>query len=222
VVEVIILRLQQLRGGDNGPAMVSCHAEENTGGSAVLFDGYQNPMIHSCWIQVANSVNSDYAAIAFVDTTGGMVVGNYLTTNTTFALFSGVKITTSQRIMIVGNSIREFSPLRGIVEDSVSQKNLAFANIGDGASGELGFTTASASGSSFCNNMGTNNGLEWLSNRHSFQEVDGTEVVRFDQTATAGDTALVLYDVDSGSVQRVTVGGANSGGAGFKLLRIPN
>lgn len=38
----------------------------------------------------------------------------------------------------------------------------------------------------------------------------------------AGDTWLSLYDVDSGSLQRVSVGAPDSGGAGFRMLRIPN
>lgn len=38
----------------------------------------------------------------------------------------------------------------------------------------------------------------------------------------ANDTAMMLYDVTAGTLQRVTIGIANSGGAGFRLLRIPN
>lgn len=49
-----------------------------------------------------------------------------------------------------------------------------------------------------------------------------TEVARFDTSATAGDTRFMIYDVDNGTLERVTVGAADSGGAGFKVLRIPN
>lgn len=45
---------------------------------------------------------------------------------------------------------------------------------------------------------------------------------RFDDTAVAGQTRFLLYDVDNGTLERVTVGAADSGGAGFKVLRIPN
>lgn len=38
----------------------------------------------------------------------------------------------------------------------------------------------------------------------------------------AGETALWLYDADNATLERVTVGAADSGGAGFKVLRIPN
>lgn len=50
----------------------------------------------------------------------------------------------------------------------------------------------------------------------------GVEVARFDNNATAGNTRFMLYDVDNGTLERVSVGAADSGGTGFKLLRIPN
>jgi hypothetical protein len=48
------------------------------------------------------------------------------------------------------------------------------------------------------------------------------EVAAFQKTATATHTSLLLYDVDNNTVERVTVGAADSGGSGFKVLRIPN
>ena len=39
---------------------------------------------------------------------------------------------------------------------------------------------------------------------------------------SAGQTSLQIYDDDNGTIERVTVGIANSGGAGFKLLRLAN
>lgn len=41
-------------------------------------------------------------------------------------------------------------------------------------------------------------------------------------SATALDTWLMIWDVDNATLERVTVGVADSGGVGFKLLRIPN
>ena len=49
-----------------------------------------------------------------------------------------------------------------------------------------------------------------------------TQAAGFEYTATARDTLLRIYDVDNATLERVTVGVADSGGAGFKLLRIPN
>lgn len=48
------------------------------------------------------------------------------------------------------------------------------------------------------------------------------DVGKFDASTTAGDTRFFLYDVDNATLERVTVGAADSGGAGFKVLRIPN
>ena len=41
-------------------------------------------------------------------------------------------------------------------------------------------------------------------------------------TNTATETYLMVYVVDNATLERVTVGAADSGGAGFKVLRIPN
>jgi hypothetical protein len=41
-------------------------------------------------------------------------------------------------------------------------------------------------------------------------------------TNVATETYLMVYDVDNATLERVTVGAADSGGAGFKVLRIPN
>lgn len=46
--------------------------------------------------------------------------------------------------------------------------------------------------------------------------------LQVDASATATHTRLLVYDVDNATVERVTVGIADSGGAGFKVLRIPN
>lgn len=50
----------------------------------------------------------------------------------------------------------------------------------------------------------------------------GTERLRVDATAVARNTALLIRDVDNAALERVTVGVADSGGVGFKVLRIPN
>lgn len=52
--------------------------------------------------------------------------------------------------------------------------------------------------------------------------VGGIEVARGDNDTTAGTTRFFIYDVDNVTLERVSVGIADSGGAGFKLLRIPN
>lgn len=56
---------------------------------------------------------------------------------------------------------------------------------------------------------------------HAFK-VGATNVAKFDTSSAAGETRFWLYDEDNGTMERVTVGAADSGGVGFKLLRIPN
>ena len=50
----------------------------------------------------------------------------------------------------------------------------------------------------------------------------GAEGVRVDTDSTAGNTRLLVYDVDSGALVRVSVGAPDSGGTGYKVLRVPN
>ena len=50
-------------------------------------------------------------------------------------------------------------------------------------------------------------------------DCDGIQV---DDDSTSGNTRLLVYDVDNATLERVTVGAADSGGTNYKLLRIPN
>jgi len=43
-----------------------------------------------------------------------------------------------------------------------------------------------------------------------------------DFSTTPGDTRLLLWDVDTGAIVRVSVGADDSAGTGYKVLRIPN
>jgi hypothetical protein len=47
-------------------------------------------------------------------------------------------------------------------------------------------------------------------------------VFTVDANATAGNTRGSIWDVDNNQLERISVGAADSGGAGFKVLRIPN
>ena len=49
-----------------------------------------------------------------------------------------------------------------------------------------------------------------------------TNAFRTDWSATATHTRMLVYDVDNATLERVTVGAADTGGSGFKVLRIPN
>jgi len=50
----------------------------------------------------------------------------------------------------------------------------------------------------------------------------GTESMRINNTVAAGEIRLVVYDVSAAALVQVTRGAADSGGSGFRLLRIPN
>ncbi len=49
-----------------------------------------------------------------------------------------------------------------------------------------------------------------------------TTAASFDSSSTADDTRMQLYDVTAGALVRVSRGAADSGGVGFRALRIPN
>lgn len=49
-----------------------------------------------------------------------------------------------------------------------------------------------------------------------------TTIAEFDSDTTAGNTRFLLWDVTAGTLKRVSVGINDSGGAGFKVLRVPN
>lgn len=46
--------------------------------------------------------------------------------------------------------------------------------------------------------------------------------VQFDLSSTANNTRMAVWDVTAGALRRVTIGANDSGGAGFRVLRIPN
>lgn len=51
---------------------------------------------------------------------------------------------------------------------------------------------------------------------------NGQEALRVDNSATAANMRLLVYDVTAASVVRVSRGASDSGGAGFRVLRVPN
>lgn len=55
-----------------------------------------------------------------------------------------------------------------------------------------------------------------------FSQGGSNENAKIDESAVAGDTRLMLWDVTAGTLVRVTRGAIDSGGAGFRVLRIPN
>lgn len=48
------------------------------------------------------------------------------------------------------------------------------------------------------------------------------DVIQCDGNTTSGETPMLLLDCAKGTVQRVSIGASDSGGTGFKVLRVPN
>lgn len=48
------------------------------------------------------------------------------------------------------------------------------------------------------------------------------DAVQVDGNTTSGETPLLLLDISAGTIKRVSIGAADSGGSGFKVLRVPN
>lgn len=53
-------------------------------------------------------------------------------------------------------------------------------------------------------------------------EQTARDVLNMDGNTTSGETPMLLLDCAKGTLQRVSFGAADSGGTGFKLLRVPN
>jgi hypothetical protein len=51
---------------------------------------------------------------------------------------------------------------------------------------------------------------------------DVGDILRLDSSITAGETRMLVWDVDNATLSRVSVGADDSGGTGYKVLRIPN
>ena len=82
---------------------------------------------------------------------------------------------------------------------------------------------ASATVPTLCpDSAGTATGLGGDADTNLSIIVNSLTKLQLDLTVTATHTALLLWDVDNATLERVTVGASDSGGAGFKVLRIPN
>lgn len=49
-----------------------------------------------------------------------------------------------------------------------------------------------------------------------------SDAVQVDGNTTSGETPMLLLDIAKGTLQRVSIGASDSGGTGFKVLRVPN
>lgn len=150
---------------------------------------------------------------------------------------SYVKFRHDTRSFGVGGNFIPSATIHGIVEDAVTNATTNVAIFGHNSSGTpaAGYGTdvlfQGKSSTDADQNMARLAAL-WDVATHASKSAalrvlifgSGGEVdaAKFDDDATAGNTRLLLYDVDNGQLERVSVGIADSGGAGFKCLRIAN
>ena len=90
-----------------------------------------------------------------------------------------------------------------------------------GYANPVGFADGTASAPSVARRGQVNTGLFFAASRLGVS-IATVETLRVDNDSTAGNTRMMVFDVDNNALERVSVGAADSGGAGFKVLRIPN
>lgn len=117
------------------------------------------------------------------------------------------------------------------IEAASSQTaNLLEINSNGGSGGDL-FKISSA-GAFTANSSAQFSDFRFVSDTDTGISRDGTNILaidaggsaaaQFDADATAGNTRFLIYDVDNATLERVSVGAADSGGSGYKVLRIAN
>jgi hypothetical protein len=90
-----------------------------------------------------------------------------------------------------------------------------------GSNGHIAGTATAANGGNVIAAYGAAAGTG-TPGRFEVRTLAGTARLQVDGNTTAGETPLLLLDIDKGTLQRVSIGAADSGGTGFKLLRVPN
>lgn len=159
--------------------------------------------------------------------TTAVASGSY---SNTIAIGRNAMITGNNQ-MVVGDSgssafIRNFYFGRGVEQDSLDTTGITFqaTSVKDGnldVASDYDYIFAGSQGT------GTGTGGEIRLQTAPSGTTGSTknalvDALKVDASKVAGETRLFVYDVDNGTLERVTVGAADSGGAGFKVLRIAN
>ena len=90
-----------------------------------------------------------------------------------------------------------------------------------GSSGLIAGTAAAANGGSVFIALGAAAG-SGVPGSFEVRTLAGAAKFQVDGNTTSGETPLLLLDLASGTMKRVSIGAADSGGVGFKVLRVPN
>ena len=113
-------------------------------------------------------------------------------------------------------------PLVGLgEEEAAAEVRVDVSTMMRGFSNPVGFADGSNTNPIIARRAQTSVGIRFAASTIALSMASNDSLV-VDNSTTAGDTRLLVYDVDNATVERVSVGAADSGGAGFKVLRIPN
>lgn len=197
----------------------------------------------------ANTTGTDYDVIFNVsDPAGVKIQGKDTATGNAFTILSGSdEIFQGDTLLRVGNNgaLQYYnSPCAGCplgdngtgtgkvifqpaAWRALNDSQLIFTYAGDtllaGIATDIIHTAGFITKNSFILGDLGNNFMYIEQNADGFQFlVGGVEVARFNGATTAGSTRFLIYDVDNGTLEHVTVGAPDSGGSGYKVLRIPN
>jgi hypothetical protein len=217
------------------------------GAASVISLGSQQVCIGSSASISANNQNVAIGNAAAISGGAGtascIVIGPNSATSQSRSICIGTGITNNQAVdaIIIGTS---FTTAAGYPTKSAAF--LASAGIttfligkGDavvGATDNLLFRMTNQSGANAAggsltlqSGLGTGTGASSVINLASSIPIGAGSTLQTSRTGfrmspsvTAGQTDIMVYDVDNATLERVTVGAADSGGVGFKVLRIPN
>jgi hypothetical protein len=144
----------------------------------------------------------------------------------------------TQRLSMSSTAIIASAPIRGTISSAVTNSTTLVADWRHNTSGTpangLGIQQIfrTETDTTIDTTMGTEN-FFWSTITHAsrtstwllqavYNGGANYNALQAKRTGVAGSTALWLWDEDNGTLEQVTVGAADSGGAGFKVLRIPN
>ena len=112
----------------------------------------------------------------------------------------------------------------GVGGATIQSSSAVVSDAGDVLCANGRYFAVSGTDIGFGDLAGTGDTVIGFNNAKAMKVRDNGGVINFqvDTSAVAGNTRMLVYDVDNATLERVTVGAADSGGAGFKVLRIPN
>jgi hypothetical protein len=167
---------------------------------------------------------------------GSVAIGNsaLVTTNATIngGIAIGASVTAGPNQLVIGSTIRNYV----VGHDSRITEVYIGSNPTDTVTGSISYFGTGGSGT---NIAGGN--VSWSPGRSTGSATPATytiktttvgssgttlqtlrDVIQADGNTTSGETPMLLLDITAGTMKRVSIGAADSGGAGFKVLRVPN